>query len=175
MKTNIDPITRWFHWCMASIILYATMAGYYMHVVVNSHPKIFNFLSTLNMSLATVAAPVFVARWVWSYFRPSEGNVKNKTTYSAVVSLAHAILYFLMFMVFISGFFMLTDGYYLFGLIYMPNLITSVDINGLFFTIHRFSCLALFSLVLVHISAALYHHFVMKDKILLRMLGKDLQ
>lgn len=46
------------------------------------------------MSLATVAAPVFVARWVWSYFRPSEGNVKNKTTYSAVVSLAHAILYF---------------------------------------------------------------------------------
>lgn len=173
MKENIDPITRWLHWFMAVIIFYTTITGYIMHLLVYSHPDIFNFLSTLNISLATVATPVFVARWIWSYFKPSEGKVENKTIYSSLVSLAHAALYFLMFMVFVSGFIMLTDGYYLFWFIYMPNFISNVDVNAFFFTIHRYSCLALFILTLIHINAALYHHFVMKDKILLRMLGVD--
>ena len=54
-----DVLSKVLHWTMASIIIYASIAGYVMHLVMDNQP-VFSFLSVLNMSLATIATPLFI-------------------------------------------------------------------------------------------------------------------
>ncbi|MDW1848711.1 cytochrome b/b6 domain-containing protein [Vibrio sp. Vb2110] len=172
MLPNFDLITRTFHWIIAAVTLYALIAGYVMLMVMDSYPNLFSFLSILNMSLATLIFPLFVLRWVWKYFRPDVESDSGSAKYHGLVKIAHSTLYVLMFIVFVSGFLMLKHHYDFFWLIEIPNLISDENINNFFFLIHRYACIMLSLFVLMHVVAALAHHFVVKDKVLLRMLGK---
>ena len=154
---------------MAIVIIYATAAGYFMHLTVDSYPELFNFLSILNMSMATLITPLFLIRWCWRYLRdplPVEPVAHHK-----LVRMAHSLIYFLMFCVLLSGFLMLKDEYTLFWLYTVPNPISSPELNSFFFMAHRISCMLLATLVVIHASAALYHHYVAGNRILYRMLG----
>ncbi|MGU3812817.1 cytochrome b [Vibrio diabolicus] len=172
MNPNFDLLTRTLHWVIAGITIYALLAGYIMLLVMNSHPNLFSFLSTLNMSLATLAFPLFILRWFWKYFRPNVESDGSSGKYHGMVKIAHSTLYILMFIVFFSGFLMLKHSYDFFWLMEVPNLITDEKVSDFFFLIHRYACILLSALVMVHVAAAIFHHIVIKDKVLLRMLGK---
>ncbi len=73
-----DLLSRVLHWVMASVIIYATVAGYVMHFV-TSKPELFSFLSVLNMSLATVATPLLAIRYIWSHFRATPPTGREHT------------------------------------------------------------------------------------------------
>lgn len=171
---NYDKITRYLHWIMAVIIIYATAAGYVMHLVIDSHPAFFHFLSVMNMSLATVGSAVFVIRWFWKYFRPQRSFSERQIPrwQLNMAHMLHGVIYQLMFVIFISGFLMLDTSYQLFWLIEIPNPVTSQDINGFFFIVHRISCASLAVVITLHASAALKHHYVAKNQVLLRMVGR---
>ncbi|MFM2667471.1 cytochrome b/b6 domain-containing protein [Vibrio mediterranei] len=154
-----DIASRLFHWSMAVVIIYATIAGYTMHLVIDSSPSLWSILSVMNMSLATITTPILLARWCWKYFRPS---VYHRVKYSRLYPLArmtHSMIYFLMFLVFISGYLMLEESYKLFWLINIPNLIEAPQLNSFFFLVHRIGCIALSGFVIAHMLAAIYHHF----------------
>ncbi|MGL5345596.1 MAG: cytochrome b [Plesiomonas sp.] len=168
-----DRLSRVLHWIMAAIIIYATFAGYAMHLVVDSKPHVFSFLSTLNISLATVGTVLFFVRWIWRFFRVSPGlkidNIpKNQIN---IAKMAHSVIYFAMFMVFFSGFLMIKESYLFFWMIEVPNPISSVPINDFFFTVHRIACIFLALMVLLHVAAVVKHHLVLRNNVLLRMLG----
>ncbi|MGF1845975.1 cytochrome b [Vibrio lentus] len=165
-----DLLSRVLHWVMASVIIYATVAGYVMHFV-TSKPELFSFLSVLNMSLATVATPLLAIRYIWSHFRstpPMPSSVAAGQI--CIAKLAHSLMYLVMFMVFSTGYLMLKEPYSLFWLATVDNLITDPAINSFFFYLHRTSCIALACLILLHISAALKHHFVSKNYVLKMMI-----
>ncbi|MEZ9159780.1 cytochrome b [Vibrio lentus] len=165
-----DLLSRVLHWVMASVIIYATVAGYVMHFV-TSKPELFSFLSVLNMSLATVATPLLAIRYIWSHFRatpPMPSSVAASQI--CLAKLAHSLMYLVMFMVFSTGYLMLKEPYSLFWLTTVDNLITDPAINSFFFYLHRTSCIALAFLILLHISAALKHHFVSKNYVLKMMI-----
>lgn len=164
-----DPLSRALHWFMAIVIIYATFAGYYMHVVVDRDPPLFNFLSILNMSMATLITPLFLLRWGWRYFRPKV--VEEANPHHQLAHLAHSLLYILMAIVLLSGFLMLDKGYMLFWFYFVPNPISSAEINAFFFSVHRAGCMSLGALVILHAAAALYHHFGRRNRMLYRMLG----
>lgn len=165
-----DLVSRVLHWVMASVIIYATIAGYVMHYV-TSHPELFSFLSVLNMSLATVATPLLVVRYIWSHFRsPPTMPTSIPERQKCVAKLAHSLMYLAMFMVFSTGYLMLEQPYSLFWLTTVENLITNPAINSFFFYLHRASCIALACLIVLHISAALKHHFVSKNYVLKMMI-----
>ncbi|MGL5006515.1 MAG: cytochrome b [Plesiomonas sp.] len=168
-----DRVSRVLHWIMAFVIIYATIAGYAMHLVMHSHPRIFSFLSIMNMSLATVGTVLFVFRWIWSFFRVSpslkvENIPKNQIN---IAKMVHSIIYFTMFVVFSSGFLMLKESYSLFWLVEVPNLISSEPINDFFFIVHRVACMFLAIMVLLHIAAVIKHHLMLRNNVLVRMLG----
>ncbi|WP_162852246.1 cytochrome b [Aeromonas media] len=169
-KHYYDPLSRLLHWLMAAVILYATLAGYLMHLVIDSHPRLFQFLSVLNMSMATLITPLFLLRWGWRHWRAPLPEDQAQPHHPAA-RLAHALLYGLMFVVLLSGFLMLEQGYSLFWLYPVANPIGSPEINAFFFGVHRLGCLALAALVLLHVAAALYHHRIKGDRTLYRMLG----
>ncbi|TKF24399.1 cytochrome b [Vibrio kanaloae] len=172
MKSNFDYFTRLLHWSLAIIILYTLIGGYVMHLVIDSSPEIFNILSVLNMSVATIGVPIFLVRYLWKYFRPSVVKEPSEMKNQPAVKLAHSIIYLLMFLVFLTGFLMIKDSYFLFWLIEIPNPIDNKTLNDFFFLAHRYLCIALLVMVLLHVIAAFYHHLICKDKTLLRMIGK---
>ena len=165
-----STLTKWLHWIMAIIILYTTFAGYGMLLVMD-HPVLFHVLSNLNMSFATVGSVVFLIRWVWRYFRvdpelPTTISDKQKSC----AKLAHGAMYFVMFMVFVSGYLMLKHSYQFFWLIEIPNPIDNAAVNEFFFVVHRASCMTLAALVAVHVFAALKHHYIIKNNVLRSMM-----
>ncbi|WP_261859361.1 cytochrome b [Photobacterium sanguinicancri] len=158
---------------MAVVIIYASIAGYTMHLVVNSHPIIFKFLSTLNMSLATIGAALFIIRWVWKFFRPniSYANTRTNKIEINVARMIHSFIYFLMFCVFVSGFMMLKEGYTFFWFAEIPAPLSNPPVNDFFLLVHRFGCALLSIIVILHVSAVIFHHVIRNNDVLHRMTG----
>ncbi|WP_043991412.1 cytochrome b/b6 domain-containing protein [Vibrio sp. AND4] len=166
---HYDVFSKWLHWIMAVIIIYATVAGYGMLFVMDK-PQLFHVLSTLNMSFATIASALLIVRWGWSFFRKTpELPDTIPTAQKSIAKLAHGVLYLVMFVVFISGFLMLNHEYTFFWLFIIQNPISNPEVNAFFFTVHRFGCAILASLVLLHVLAALKHHFVNNNDVLKSM------
>ncbi len=108
-----DLLSRVLHWVMASVIIYAAIAGYVMHFV-TGNPELFSFLSVLNMSLATVATPLLAIRYVWSHFRTSPPMPSSVAAGQiCIAKLAHSLMYLVMFMVFSTGYLMLRRAVFL--------------------------------------------------------------
>nr|WP_050908562.1 cytochrome b/b6 domain-containing protein [Vibrio harveyi] len=166
---HYDAFSKWLHWTMAVIIIYATLAGYGMLFVMDM-PQVFHVLSTLNMSFATIASVLLIVRWGWSFFRKAPELPKSvSNTQKSIAKLTHGAIYLVMFVVFVSGFLMLKHEYPFFWLFTIPNPISNAEVNAFFFMVHRFGCATLASLVLLHALAALKHHFVNKNDVLRSM------
>lgn len=164
-----DRFTRILHWVVAVVIIYAMSMGYILHALEGT--RWFTFFSELNMSLATVATPVMLVRFVWRFFRPSlerpEGISLRK---KQMVAFIHEVFYLTIFVVLVSGFLMLQKDYHLFGMMLVTRPIDVPVINQFFFTIHRYSCILLGTLLVMHVAAVLRYTLSGKPEILRRML-----
>lgn len=158
---------------MAGIIIYALVIGYALHLMIDDYPKTHYFFATLNISISVVLIPAFIIRWIWKFFRPALSPINSiSNTQHHVAEMMHEIGYFLILFVLVSGVLMLTHSFELFFLISIPNPIQSKDITDFFFQAHRISCYLLALWGLMHVSAALHHHFFLKNRVLKQMLGE---
>lgn len=165
-----DIFAQLLHWSMAVIIIYTTIAGYAMHLVMD-YEIIFNFLSTLNMSLATVAAPLLVIRYLWSFFRIDPNMPRSISNFQvSIAKLVHSLMYLLMFIVFTTGYLMLDHSYSFFWQIEIENLIKNKEVTHFFFLIHRIACISLMVSVVLHILAALKHQYIARNNLIRLML-----
>jgi cytochrome b561 len=164
-----DLFTRTLHWIFASIIIYTMIAGFSLHII--SNQALWKFVAMLNMSLATCLIPLFPVRYIWSFFRPEVGlPISVSSTQSALAHLVHSLIYVLTATVLVSGILMTPDGYWFFNVIHLPTPFTKGPVVDHWFVAHKVSCYALALLVVVHIGAALKHHFVNRNSVLRRML-----
>jgi len=90
--------------------------------------------------------------------------------------VADGLLYLLLFVIMFSGYLISTaDGRAIevFGWFDVPATITSIpnqeDVAGL---VHKFAAFLLIGLVVLHAAAALKHHFIDRDRTLLRIFGR---
>lgn len=164
-----DRFSRILHWVVAVVIIYAMCMGYIIHALEGT--RWHAFFSELNMSLATIATPIMIIRFIWRFFRPSPpypatiSSRKRKT-----VVFIHEIFYLTIFMVMISGFLMLEKDYHLFGLLPVSRPVNVAEVNAFFFQIHRYSCILLGVLLLGHVMAVLNYIRKGQRDILCRML-----
>ncbi|WP_266170252.1 cytochrome b [Dyella subtropica] len=164
-----DALTRALHWIFAAIILYTMVAGISLHFITNR--ALFNFLSTLNMSLASCLILLFPVRYLWSFFRKEPQKIKTiPRVQHAMAHVVHSMIYALTAFVLVSGFVMVPDGYSLFGLVHIPTPYGEGPITDHWFDLHKFGCYALLLLVVLHIAAALKHHFALRNGVLNKML-----
>jgi len=120
---------------------------------------------------------ILLFRLFWRFVSPPPAGLSSYNAFEKLAGhTAHILLYLLLFLVLISGYLISTaDGRPLefFGLLELPALIYGFedqeDIAG---DIHLYSAYCMVGLVALHATAALKHHFIDKDRTLLRMLGR---
>lgn len=175
------PISRYtstaiaLHWLVALLIFAAFPLGVYMHELSLSPTKLqlYSYHKWLGITVLLLA----VLRVIWRATHKAPALPDNLPRWQLLASHAtHQLLYVLMLAVPLSGWLMSSaKGFKTvwFGVLPLPDLVGKDKALGeLLGNVHTSLNYLLLALVVLHVVAALKHHFVDKDGVLLRMSWK---
>jgi cytochrome b561 len=173
--------SRLFHWVMAFATLGTTALMYYSQVYearADTDPLAraqYTELLRLHKSIGLIVLFLVVARFAWNRYRqrppmPADLTVAQRRA----ARLAHYTLYGLMLSIPLLGWFasMAYGGRtHFFGLFELPVIVAKdYDMAVIYRNGHIWLGWLLFALLVVHIGAALWHHFSRRDATLAQML-----
>lgn len=167
---------QFLHWLMAIIFIAAWLIGFYSG----------NFLSydvdgsfkgnviTLHKNIATVIIFLFVVRLLWRYTHPAPKLPSSMSPMmQKMAHVGHLVLYFMLIALPITGcLFSWSAGHpapvlYLFEI---PRLLeANPQILAIVKPLHIYLSWAVGLLIIGHVAAALKHHFIDKDHVLISM------
>jgi cytochrome b561 len=164
------------HWLVALSVFGLFGLGYWM-VGLDYYSSWYKPAPDLHKSIGLVLFVVMLGRVVWRRVSPPPVSLPNHDALTRKASkLGHAFLYVGLFVLMISGYLISTAdgrGIAVFGLFEVPATLTSIprqeDVAGL---VHEYLAWALVIFAGVHALAALKHHFIDRDRTLLRMFGR---
>lgn len=163
-------VARWLHWGLA-LLIFGNLAGGFLHDV---DPR-----TIVPIHKATGITILFLTllRFGWRLTHrppPYPATMANWERWASTI--AHNALYALMILVPLSGWVMASGSEWpisFFGLFDIPKF--PVEQSEAFVEMmeerHEMLAFAMIGLLVIHIAAALRHHFVQKDGVLARMLG----
>jgi len=167
-------VTIVLHWVCAPLIIFLFGLGIYMRGLDYYSPW-YHRGPDLHIALGLLIFALMFLRLLW---RKSNQNPNAIPTISQsnlwAASIVKVFLYVGVFIICISGYFITTaegTGASFFGLFSIPASVefsaNNVDRLG---AIHKYCAWGLMGIVILHAAAALFHHFVKRDKTLVRML-----
>lgn len=161
------------HWIVALLILGSFVVGTYM-VDLDLSPWKLKVYSWHKWNGVTIFLMVAVRlAWRWTHQPPAlPPAMPAWQRHAAAVS--HALLYLLMVVVPVSGWVMSSAGGFpvvYFGVLQLPDLVAKdKELFELMKLVHFALNKTLLAVVLLHVAAALKHHYVDRDDVLARML-----
>lgn len=168
-------LAKFFHWSIVMLILVQGTIG----LIMTSLPKTPRVIPVYNLhkSLGLTILALVALRLVWRVLDRRPVEPRNVPHWQYVIArTTHVLLYVLLFAVPLSGWLMDSADalrpLYFFGLFRVPSL-TGGPIPWLreaMATTHEVLFWTLIGVALVHLAAALQHHFVKRDNVLWRML-----
>ncbi|MEL6234127.1 MAG: cytochrome b [Pseudomonadota bacterium] len=170
-------VSRLIHWAMAVIILGMTGLGLYMDTQKLEHYQLIQD----HKSWGFLALVLAVIRLLWRGANPAAPGLPGDTPGWQILAVKanHIALYVLIIAVPISGWLMVSASplqdlgvrNMVFGLFEMPDPFPTGDqkLTETLVTAHIAAWIALMIVLAVHIVGALYHHFVLRDRVLARM------
>lgn len=168
-----NATAKWLHWVTGVIIIVMLIAGRTLESLpIDERTQII----MVHSGLGTLVLVLLLARLWWRRGHPPPGPTANLSARQASLStLMHRALYvlFLLQVFFGIGQAMFLTEYPVvaFGIIDYSSLAAGNEgLARAFHIAHGLNSLILTVLVLGHIGAAFYHHFVQKDSVLKRML-----
>ncbi len=173
-KNSYGWIARSLHWLVALAASGLFGLGLYM-VELTYYDPAYKTFPHWHKSVGILIALLMVMRLVWRLLSVIPGPVPGgKPWEHKAASLVHFVLYALPFALFISGYLISTaDGrsIFVFDLFEVPALLPpSKGMEDLAGLVHQIIAWSLAGLVGLHALAALKHHFLDKDRTLVRML-----
>ena len=170
METHkYDALMKINHWISATIILWATISGIYVAEMSNNI-RVQETISFINVSLTTILIPFFLFRFIYRYLlKPRLSELAAFFNHANMVKAAHHLMYVLIFIVLVSGVFMMDRDINVFNWFIIPQPIDDATITHKVEVLHKYACRALAILILLHIGAVIKHQLAGK-KILKKML-----
>jgi cytochrome b561 len=167
---HYSRVAKWLHWLMAAMII-GNLAGGLLHDV---NPQL---IMPLHKATGITILFLTLLRFGWRLtYRPPAYPASMANWERWASTIAHNALYALMVLVPLTGWLMSSAGsrpLTWFGLFDIPKL--PVEQTEAFGEImegrHELLAFALIGLLVLHIAAAVRHHYVKKDGMLARMLG----
>jgi cytochrome b561 len=167
-SAQYSRVARWLHWGMAILII-GNLAGGLLH----------DFNAELIMPIHKATGIGILAltmiRILWRTVKPAPAWPADMVMWErALASFTHGILYAFMLLVPLSGWVMASAGRWpisFFGLFEVPKfaVVRESTLWQVAHEGHELMGYALIALLVLHIGAALRHHFVLKDGVLQRM------
>ncbi len=161
------------HWLMAVTVIGLFALGLYM-VELSYYDAWYKGSLDLHKSVGVSLAIVLILRLAWRISQPKPQSLAQNTLQKRAASAVHLLLYVLLVALVMSGYLISTaDGRAIdvFGFFEVPALGSFVenqeDLAG---DIHFYLAWTLIIAVAVHALAALKHHFINRDRTLVRML-----
>lgn len=161
------------HWLMALLILATFPLGLYMSDLALSPFKL--RLYSYHKWIGIVILMLLLVRVIWRLtHRPPTFETALLRWQILSAHAVHLLLYILLFIVPLSGWLMSSAlGFQtvLFGVLPLPDLIgPDKALGAVLKNVHEVLNYSLLGVVIVHVAAALQHHFIRRDGTLRRML-----
>lgn len=169
---NWNKTAKILHWGIGFLFISLLIVGLLMGYLPNTPLK--GDVYGLHKAFGVTILALVLFRLIWRLTHASPSLPKQMVKWQKVAAEANvALLYLLMVGVPLSGFIMSSFGgrpISYFGLFTIPPLMTSPHPLGkLAHSAHSILSYIIIGLLVLHILAALYHHFVLKDNVLKRM------
>lgn len=163
---------KWLHWLVALGILALMVLGL-LQSDMDSGPQRTE-IRELHGSIALVVLALMTVRLAWRWGNVSPAHPAGIPGWQrASAGLVHAAIYVAVFVQIVSGALAVATGgkpLAFFGLLSIPLPVAKDrDAHELWEEVHEAGWVAITALVAVHVLAALYHHFVLKNDVLKRM------
>lgn len=172
-----------FHWTIAALVLANILLGLYFADLPRSDPNKFE-LTQLHKSIGLTVLTLSVLRVLWRMANPIPALPADMGPLLRITARStHYLLYVLIVAIPLSGWMLVSSsplGFptQYFNLFEWPNLWFLSDLprpekialRHSFDQIHVFLAWSAIVLIPIHVSGALYHHFIRRDDILKRML-----
>lgn len=171
-------IAQLFHWVVVGLIV----TQFVLAERAEGLPRGMKLINTLALhkSIGMTVLVLAVARLAWRWMNPVPSDPLNTPKWQHMAAkISHTALYVLIFVIPLSGWIASSARNFSvswFGLFTWPNLVEPSEAAFKFFqAAHEILAGALFVVALLHVAAALKHHFIDKDNILRRMLPLKLK
>ena len=163
------------HWLIAVALVALFASGLWM-TGLDYYDPWYNRAPALHISFGVLVTLLVVARILWSLF--SRHPQPLATGVAALAATAvHLLLHLLPLLIAVSGYLVVTaegQGVAVFSLFELPPLLEIADEGAESAgQLHLWLAWGLMILSLAHALAAVYHHFMLHDVVLVRMFGRN--
>lgn len=171
-ENSYGTVTKALHWIVALMIISLIIVGFVMSDMENSDQKW--QLYGAHKATGILALTLIIVRLLWrlvnkTVLLPETVPVwQKKAAY-----ITHISLYCAMLTMAMSGLLMsLIGGYEInfYGLFVIPAFAKNEAVAKIFWQIHGYTAYIIVALIATHFLAALYHHYLLKDNVLVRMI-----
>jgi cytochrome b561 len=177
MLRNTD--TRWgsvaqaFHWLIAALIVVQGAIGLTMVELGMTPTKVKVF--ALHKSVGLTVLALVLLRLAWRLVQRAPREVRMPPWQRAAARLSHFLLYVLILALPFSGWLFNSAAnapLEWFGVVHVPSLTRGFDpvLKAFALRAHVVLFWVLVAVVVIHVAAALWHHYKPRDDVLLRML-----
>jgi cytochrome b561 len=165
-------ISRGLHWLIAILVLGMLFAGVTLDLLPDGAVK--GFAISLHKSFGVVVGLLMGMRLVWRIYNPRPMPLSRHALENYLADVVHVFLYTLLFLQPLVGILMSQAFGFpvkVFGLFTLPTMVwQSPQLGRFFLECHAVIAVVLTLTIVVHVGAALKHHFMDRDRTLLRML-----
>lgn len=169
-----DRLTRTLHWLTAAVVIFMFASAHIWETLEKGTP-LRKGLQSVHISLGIALAVLIVARILWRLLAGNYPKAQAHPLLNVLAQTAHGCLYLLLLAQIVLGFmFRWAQGepFNFFGLFNVPApFLIDHDWRATLGGLHNNVAWAIILLAGLHAGAALWHHYVMGDATLRRMLG----
>ena len=167
-------VSLFIHWISLISVLGLFFLGIWM-VDLEYYHSWYRTAPELHISIGIFLFSLTLLRIIWLRLSPKPASLNTGWTLT-FEKIGHRSLYAILLLLMFSGYLIFTaDGRSIsfFQLFDIPSTITSIpDQEDLAGSVHEILAWTLIVLVSLHALVALWHHFIVKDRTLKRMLGQ---
>ena len=165
-------IARLLHWFIAALAIGMIVGGSLLSILPSGGFKAVAIVG--HKSIGVVIFLLMIGRISWRLTNPKPRDLGNIPVLNYIAHLVHIFLYVLLLLQPLVGILMSqTYGYpvYVLGVFKLPSLVWQSPSMGNFLReVHGVTAVLLAAFIVIHVAAALKHHFVDRDRTLMRML-----
>ena len=169
-SATYSRVARALHWIMALLIIANLIGGL-------AHDALGDWVMPLHKSTGLLVLALALFRLGWRIGHPAPPYPATMAAWEKLVAaVTHVILYAMMILIPLTGWIMSSAGRWpldFYGLFPVPKFAVSKGdaIVGISHEGHELLAYAMIALLVLHVAAALRHHFILKDDVLRRMAG----